>query len=362
MVAFADCVWLGKSTGGAWGKQFQVRILSLCLPLSLTRTHAQGDFECPIPRDQLEERAGQVWAKTLDEKHEGDALLLTTVKGWLQPKKFPKGQGIKSIEVCLCSCLLLRLTLCCCVHFMLLQVVFNPARFRLFLGQLEALEHRQLSPAFAPKLEQESHPEQRAAVLAHLDSLAAQVQHNRKLRIVRVWHGTNANVLQHILEDGFAAIATLDDGQCVRFCFLFCRCVRICSRGLCAGWFGKGIYLTSSAKYALRYCKNPKVLVLCYALLLNPYPLIADDAPEDKEPEQFALYGRGNHKNYQVRVCLCSFVFVFVDLCLCSVIMLAFRLLNQCRPWIFARLLVCSLACLFVSVCVFLSRPIDGRV
>lgn len=135
----------------------------------------------------------------------------------------------------------------------------------------------------------------------------------------------------------------------------FCRCP-FCT----VGWFGKGIYFTSSAKYAMRYCSTPRVLVLCYALLLNPYPLVADDAPAGKEPEQFALFGRGNYKHYQVCLCVVSrFDFVY-----CSVTMFACRRLSPCRRWISAPPLVCS--CLLVCTCWLmlfaLCRPVDCDV
>lgn len=35
-------------------------------------------------------------------------------------------------------------------------------------------------------------------------------------------------------------------------------------------------------------------------VLLNPYPITAADAPADKPEQEFAFYGKGNHKNYMV--------------------------------------------------------------
>jgi hypothetical protein len=42
--------------------------------------------------------------------------------------------------------------------------------------------------------------------------LPAQTSHNRKCKVLRVWHGTSEKYLPGILEDGFAAIASLDSG------------------------------------------------------------------------------------------------------------------------------------------------------
>ncbi|CAF1533904.1 unnamed protein product, partial [Adineta steineri] len=39
--------------------------------------------------------------------------------------------------------------------------------------------------------------------------------------------------------------------------------------------------------------------IMCYVLVLNPFPVIYDDAPEDVKPEKFRFYGRGNHRTFQ---------------------------------------------------------------
>lgn len=133
--------------------------------------------------------------------------------------------------------------------------MFNPNRYRLFLGQLEDVEQRSAQPVFqrtrgfcfdfelflvAAHLEMESESSTRAAVLAHLNSLCAKVKCNRNARLVRAWHGSKASVVDNVLENGFAAIAMLDDG-----------------------WFGKGIYFSTNASYAARYADTPRCLVMC---------------------------------------------------------------------------------------------------
>lgn len=90
------------------------------------------------------------------------------------------------------------------------EVVFNPSRYRMFLGALESVEKRSAQPAFQPKLGTEADAGDRENTLKHLDALCKQVSHNRQCRVLRAWHGTSEKVLQSILEDGFAAIATLD--------------------------------------------------------------------------------------------------------------------------------------------------------
>ncbi|CAF1237850.1 unnamed protein product [Rotaria sordida] len=147
----------------------------------------------------------------------------------------------------------------------------------MFLGQMETNEARQTQPAFQPKLNDENSREERQRVLERLDKFCKQVTHNRRVRIVRMWHGCKKAILPNLLSNGFAALGTLDDG-----------------------WYGKAMYFTSSAKYATRYCgETDGCLIMCYILLLNPFPVVAADVPLTVSPTSFRLYGKGNHKNYQ---------------------------------------------------------------
>lgn len=70
-------------------------------------------------------------------------------------------------------------------------------------------------------LELESESKMRAAVLDHLYSLSAKVKCNRGVKLLQVWHGMKATVLNNVLESGFAAIAMLDDGFNLLFVLSF---------------------------------------------------------------------------------------------------------------------------------------------
>ncbi|CAF2955365.1 unnamed protein product [Rotaria sp. Silwood2] len=158
-----------------------------------------------------------------------------------------------------------------------IEYVFNSNRYRIFLGQIEIVENRQQQQAFQSNLNSENSQVQRKLALKRLEMICQQVAHNRNLPIARMWHGCRRNDLKHILSDGFAALSTLDDG-----------------------YFGKGIYFSSSAKYVTRYCgESGGCLIMCYVLISNPFPVVASDAPPSEPPERFRLYGRGNYKNYQ---------------------------------------------------------------
>jgi hypothetical protein len=51
-------------------------------------------------------------------------------------------------------------------------------------------------------------------------------KHNRKVQILRAWHGTSGGMAKKILKSGFANLAKMDDG-----------------------WFGKGIYFSTNPEY-----------------------------------------------------------------------------------------------------------------
>lgn len=65
---------------------------------------------------------------------------------------------------------------------------------------------------FAARLEIESDSKTRTAVLAHLHTLCDKVKTNRRVRMLRCWHGLRGHLLLPVLEGGFAATSTLDEG------------------------------------------------------------------------------------------------------------------------------------------------------
>lgn len=56
-------------------------------------------------------------------------------------------------------------------------------------------------------------------VRLQLNELAKVTKHNRNVRVIRCWHGTDYSMTPKITDTGFAAIAKMD-----------------------AGWFGKGTF------------------------------------------------------------------------------------------------------------------------
>lgn len=157
-----------------------------------------------------------------------------------------------------------------------IELVHNPESYRMFLQQINRTERKQTQDPFRSHLDIESNPIERKKVLEHLQTLIQQVNHNRTAPIVRVWHGCKRAIVSPLVSDGFAALGKLDNG-----------------------WFGKAMYFTSSAEYAAKYTNPTGCLIMCYVVLLNPFPVITDDAPPGVSSKTFRFYGTGNYSNYQ---------------------------------------------------------------
>jgi len=157
-----------------------------------------------------------------------------------------------------------------------IEYIFNPIRYRLFLSQLELIENRSTQALFQLDLSNENNLDERLKVLDQLTQLTKQVSHNRNVKIVRMWHGCSYELLPYIISDGFATVSIRDEG-----------------------WFGRGMYFTSSAKYATQYSGKYGCLIMSYIIILNPFPIITDDAPVHMETSTFRFNGQGNYKTYQ---------------------------------------------------------------
>jgi len=104
---------------------------------------------------------------------------------------------------------------------------------------------------------------------------------NRQCSVVPVIHGTSASVGTKIIDTGFATLSELD-----------------------AGFYGRGMYFTSDALYALPYfsSKPDPAILLCLAVPGNPYPVVEAKS----EPNSF--FGRPLKNGYQ-----CNYVLTGKD-------------------------------------------------
>ena len=154
-------------------------------------------------------------------------------------------------------------------------MIHNTKLYPVFLQQIKRTEESQKHQEFQPNLNEEKYPTERKKVLDRLKILTEHVYHNRIASIVRVWYACKRTDISKLLSDGFAALGESDKG------------------------FGTGMYFTSSAGYATNGMKPNDCLVMCYVVLLNPFPVITDDAPPGVPKTKFRFYDNRNYSNYQ---------------------------------------------------------------
>eukprot|EP01126_Amoeba_proteus_P066184 TRINITY_DN9528_c0_g1_i1.p1 TRINITY_DN9528_c0_g1~~TRINITY_DN9528_c0_g1_i1.p1 ORF type:complete len:709 (-),score=117.87 TRINITY_DN9528_c0_g1_i1:263-2305(-) len=95
--------------------------------------------------------------------------------------------------------------------------------------------------------------------------------------ILPLLHGTSYPIACSIASSGFAILSSLD-----------------------AGWYGKGIYFTSYAKYCVPYISNRKdpAMLISYVIMGNTYPII--EQPTDPDSFMGAAMKAGYNSHYIV--------------------------------------------------------------
>jgi len=140
-----------------------------------------------------------------------------------------------------------------------ITAVYNPTLVTNFIGQYKIMLTRSGNELFQRKNWTKSkEADQKTWVNNNYDKYVSQFPWNDKekcppgARILPVLHGTDAQIAEKICETGFAALSSLD-----------------------AGYFGKGIYFTSFALYALPYIssKHSPAIIVSYVLPGNVYPV-----------------------------------------------------------------------------------------
>jgi hypothetical protein len=209
----------------------------------------EGDF---VPSSQLSStKYPNILSCTLrPEENQSHRKLYTKILKWIEP--LPPNIDIDQIEL-----------------------IHNTKLYPMFLQQIKRTEESQKQQEFQPDLNEESNPTERKRVLGRLQTLTEHVHHNRAAPIVRVWYACKHTDISKLLSDGFAALGESDKG------------------------FGTGMYFTSSGGYATNDMTPNDCLVMCYVVLLNPFPVITDDAPPGIPKTKFRFYGNRNHSNYQ---------------------------------------------------------------
>ena len=148
------------------------------------------------------------------------------------------------------------------------QVIHNPAFNRAFEIHMAKLQERHQNPAFAAKWKWDSNPEWRQKVYELFESMAAPYTDPDypAVKLLPLWHGTQAESVDGILRAGFANLASTD-----------------------AGFFGKGLYSAFEAEYAQRVYSQG-ALFLNWVAIYSAYPTIEGDMGK--------LTEKGNYQNY----------------------------------------------------------------
>jgi len=150
------------------------------------------------------------------------------------------------------------------------ELIWNKNLERMFEGQMIILQERSHENAFQSTWKtEELKVDHRQQVMERLKQLISKFSPQPKdVNVIPLWHGTKSHLVPKICSSGFAALQLTD-----------------------SGYFGKGIYATNSAEYAGNiYSGNENVLLLCWTLLGNTFPVVKEDMHK--------LQGKAAYKNY----------------------------------------------------------------
>jgi hypothetical protein len=112
--------------------------------------------------------------------------------------------------------------------------------------------------------------------LTHKDSLT-------HVKVMPLWHGSDQNKCESIASTGFTSSKKDAQGK---------------DLSTNEGYFGNGIYFTSSAKYASDMCSDGQNLLLAWVSMREPYPVVNDKPHPHQGSDMTMLKGRGAFENY----------------------------------------------------------------
>jgi len=144
--------------------------------------------------------------------------------------------------------------------------VYNPTLVAGFTGDFIKWNRRlEDNQQLFQKSDWEDHIELRTWVMSKFKDRVDNFSWNKEklVPIIPAVHGTDVDKAFKICNGGFASLNTLD-----------------------AGFFGKGIYMTSVAEYALRYAGAKPAIIITYIMPGHPFPVV-----EDHRQEDFSLLG-----------------------------------------------------------------------
>ena len=153
-----------------------------------------------------------------------------------------------------------------------------------FVANLNNLERSATKAEHQPSWDQEdqeiSRRQLRAKSIERLEQKSYKTLLTEHVKLLPLWHGTGPAAASGIARSGFASLALVD-----------------------AGYFGKGLYGSSSAEYSYRvyakgYNGEKGLLILGWYSAQNVYPVIKWDTYPGVDRKQDKLFGKANYKNY----------------------------------------------------------------
>lgn len=168
-----------------------------------------------------------------------------------------------------------------------ISCTFNPVLLSQFKGHLKTCQSQAERTKFKPKLpteEGQKEKEARGCVLKRFREMTQQFKKvkidnhklGEKVNVLPLWTGTTKEALKDISHDNFFSFGTGPERTD-------------------SGFFGSGIYLTNSAKYAAKY---GEVLIFAFASMREPYPVISDTPIPIKPKDMEEFKGKSLRTNY----------------------------------------------------------------
>jgi hypothetical protein len=176
--------------------------------------------------------------------------------------------------------------------------IHTPALSEKFKGHLEAINTR--AETFKPEWDKEACVSERKQVIQRWKEQANQfypvsLQKNttRKdtylnVRVLPLWHGTSKTVCHSIASTGFTYFG--------KHHFFNPNALPGTFKNTDPGYFGSGIYFTTSAKYAAMY--NSGNLLMAWVSMTEPFPVV-NDVPHPQEGSDMRKFkGGGAYQTY----------------------------------------------------------------
>jgi hypothetical protein len=164
--------------------------------------------------------------------------------------------------------------------------IHNPRLSTSFESHIPQMELEAHHPTFQPSWKEEDPKPLRQKVYRRFEKLSAPYtpftipwseqnsETYRRVKILPLWHGTSEKKCQSIFQAGFTFFGKHDIGDGAS------------SLSTDAGYFGSGIYFTTSARYAADCYSDRQNLLLGWVAMREPYPVVNDQPPTPEKLPQ----------------------------------------------------------------------------